>query len=338
MFFLLIMNKSGKVFVSGANGMLGASICRELIRQGYPVKAMILPNLNINVLDGLNIETVEGNILDKDFLQREMADCEFVIHAAALTTVWPRRSELVMKVNFEGTKNVMEVAEKLLMKRMVHIGSANSFGHGSKEKPGNETTSYIFGKYGLDYIKSKYLAQKMLLEKYLKDNFPIIIINPTYMIGPFDSGPSSGKMIIELLKDRLPGYSSGGKNFICSTDVATATVNALKHGKLGECYIVGNENLGYKEFFNKVCDLRNKKFKLIKVPSLLVLCIGLFNSLVARVTKKTPKLSYTMTRMASVGQYYSSEKARRELALPQTPIETGIELCIDWFESNGYIK
>ncbi len=332
------MNKSEKVLVTGADGMLASSICRELIRQGYPVKAMILPNRNLNVLSGLNIEIVEGNILDKDFLQREMSDCDFVIHAAALTTVSPRRSELVMTVNFDGTKNVMKIAYRLKMKRMVHIGTANSFGHGSKEKPGNETTSCAFEKYGLDYIKSKFLSQKMLLEKYSRDGFPVIIINPTYMIGPFDSGPSSGKMIIELLKDRIPGYSSGGKNFICSTDVATASVNALKLGRLGECYIAGYENLDYKEFFKKVCDLHNKKFKLIKVPRFLVLCIGFYNSVVGHLIKKAPKLSYTMTRMASVGQYYSSKKARQELNLPQTPIEKGIELCVDWFESNGYLK
>ena len=199
------MNKSEKVFVTGADGMLGSSICRELIKQNYTVKVLILPNRDLNVLSDINIEIVEGNIMDKDFLQKAMCDCDFVIHAAALTTVWPRRSELVMTINFEGTKNVMEVAEKLKLKRMVHIGTANSFGHGSKEKPGDETTSYVFGKYGLDYIKSKYLSQKLLLEKYSNDGFPVIIINPTYMIGPFDSGPSSGKMIIELLKDRIPG-------------------------------------------------------------------------------------------------------------------------------------
>jgi dihydroflavonol-4-reductase len=332
------MNKSEKVFVTGADGMLGSSICRELIRQGYPVKAMILLNRNLNVLSGLNIEIAEGNILDKEFLQNEMGDCDFVIHTAALTTVWPRRSKLVMKVNFEGTQNVMEVAEKLKMKRMVHIGTANSFGPGSKEKPVDETTSFVFWKYGLDYIDSKYLAQKMLLEKYSRDDFPVIIINPTYMIGPFDAGPSSGKMIIEFLKNNIPGYTGGGKNFISSIDVATASVNALKLGKLGECYIAGNENLNYKEFFKKICDVGNKRFKLIKVPGFLILCIGFYNSIVARVIKKAPRLSYSMARMAGVSQYYSSKKARQELKLPHTSIKKGIELCIDWFESNEYLK
>ena len=172
--------------------MLGSNICRELIKHDYPVKAMVLPNRKSNVLSGLGIELVEGNILDKNILCKEMEDCDSVIHAAALTTAWPRRSDLVMSVNFEGTKNIMEVAEKTKMKRMVYIGSASSFSHGPKEKPGDETSSFGGWSYGMDYIESKYLAQNMLLEKHAQHGFPVIIINPTYMIGPFDSAPSSG--------------------------------------------------------------------------------------------------------------------------------------------------
>lgn len=332
------MNKLRKVFVTGADGMLGSSICRELIRHGYLVKAMVLPNRNSKVLSGLNIEIIEGDILDKIFLEKEMKDCDSVIHAAALTNVWPRRSELVRSVNIEGTKNVMEAAEKNKIKRMVYIGSASSFNHGPKENPGDETTSFDGWKYGMDYIDSKYLAQKMLLEKYAKENFPVIIVNPTYMIGPFDSAPSSGKMLVELLSDKVPGYSAGGKNFVCSTDVATASVNALKLGRLGECYIIGNENLEYGEFFKKACAIWDKKFKLFKVPHFLIICFGLINSIVAHIARKPPNLSYAMARFAGLGQYYSSIKAQKELHILQTPIEKGIEQCVGWFESNGYLR
>lgn len=327
-----------KVFVTGADGMLGSSICRELIMQSYNVKAMILPNRNTKSLLGLDVEIVKGDILDVNFLDKEMEDCDYVIHTAALTYVWPRRSEIVVKVNYQGTKNVMEVVEKLKIKRMVHIGTANSFGHGSKENPGDETIASKFIKYGVDYINSKADAQKLLLEKHSKTAFPVVIINPTYMIGPFDSGPSSGKIIIELLKNNIPGYSFGGKNFVCSTDVATASVNALKLGRLGNAYIAGNENLTYFQFFNRTCKILNKKFTLIKVPGFVILCIGFFNSLISRIVKKTPSLSFSMARMACVGQYYSSKKAQRELNMPQSPIENGVESCVKWFKSNDYIK
>lgn len=331
------MKRKLKVFVTGADGMLGASICRELIQQGYDVVAMILPNRETNVLQGLKIQIVRGDILDKKFLEKVMVDCDKVIHTAALTNVWPARSNIVLKVNIEGTKNVMEVAEMYKISPMVHISSAVTFNHGTKENPGNETNLFDGWKLGLDYINSKYLAQKMLLEKYARDGFPVIIINPTFMIGPFDSGPSSGKILIGLYKNKLPGYSTGGKNFVYSADVAVAAVNALSMGRLGECYIAGNENLEYSEFLRKACAVRNKTFKLIKIPYFIILFFGIFNSLKASIVKKPPEISYVAARMATVGQYYTSLKAQIELKMPQTPINHAIELSLTWFESNGYL-
>ena len=332
------MTRKLKVLLTGADGMLGASICRELIHQNYDVVAMILPHSKSQVLHGLKIEIVRGDVLDREFLLYVMQECDMVINAAALTNVWPARSNTVMKVNIEGTKNIMDVAEMYKIERMVHISSAASFNQGTKENPGNETNSFNGWKFGLDYVNSKYLAQEMLLEKYSKDRFPIIIINPTFMIGPFDSGPSSGKIIIGLYKNKFPGYSTGGKNFVYSADVAVAAVNALSMGRLGECYIAGNENLEYSEFFRKACEVRNKSFKLIKVPNFIILFVGIMNSMKAIITGKPPGLSYKAARMASIGQYYSSAKAQQELKMPQTSITCAVDHCLNWFESNGYLS
>lgn len=332
------MDTASRVLVTGADGMLGSSICLELLKQGYQVKGISLPEKAPDWLTGLSVEIVTGNILDKDFLLSAMSDCDYVIHTAALTTVWPRRSKLIVDTNLNGTRNIAEVAERTKIKRMVHIGTACSFNHGNIEKPGDETNIFTGWKFGMDYIDSKYLAQKMLLDKYLESGFPVIIVNPTYMIGPFDSGPSSGKMVKELLDGRLPGYSPGGKNFVCSKDVAIATVNALRSGRLGQCYIVGNENLSYKEFFRKVCATGNRKFRLIGVPAVFILLFGLFNSILARLVSKPPNLSFTMARFSCIKQFYSSKKAIEELNISPTPIENGIDDCIKWFELNGYLR
>ena len=331
-------NRISKVFVTGADGMLGSNICRELLHQGYSVKAMILPNRKPMVLEGLCMQIVKGDILDKPFLEREMRECDGVIHAAALTTLWPKRLEAIKSVNLDGTKNVMEVASSYGIMRMVYIGSASSFKFGSKEKPADETSAFDGWKYGMDYIDSKYQAQKLLLSKHAMDRFPVVILNPTYMIGPYDSSPSSGKLLIALFNGKLPCYSSGGKNFVCAIDVAKATVNALKLGRIGECYIVGNENLEYGEFFRKACALWGKRFKLLKVPEFLILCFGLFNSIIARAMGKQPVVSFSMARLAKQGQYYSSKKAQQELEFSPVPIEKGIEQCVSWFETNGYLK
>lgn len=326
-----------KIFVTGADGMLGSSICRELIKQGYSVKAMCLPAREPSTLADLSIEIIKGNVLDKEFLLKEMNGCDKVINVAALTNVYPRRITLVNDVNITGAKNVMEVAEELKLKRMVHIGSASSFDHGSKQAPGNETAGYTGWNYGMDYIDSKYKAQKMLLDKFTSNSFPVIIVNPTFMIGPFDSGPSSGQMLINLAKGNIPGYTAGGKNFVCSFDVATAAVNALKMGRLGQCYIAGGKNMEFKEFFGKACDVMGIQFKLKRIPQFLVLIVGFFNSVVARLTNSKPKLSFGMAKMASISQCFSPAKAIDELQMPQTPIEEGIKQCLNWFKANNYL-
>lgn len=326
-----------KVFVTGADGMLGSSICNELLKRNYSVKGMVLPGRNLSVT-AKGIETIYGNILDIDFLEKKITGCHYVIHTAALTTVWPRRSSLIMETNIEGTRNLMMAAEKNKVSRFIHIGTASSFRHGTLENLGTEENDYDGWKYRMDYMDSKYIAQNMLLERFTVNGFPVIIINPTYMIGPFDSGPSSGKLMIELLNDNIPGYSPGGKNFVCACDVATAAVNALEKGRIGECYIVGNENLFYKEFFRKVCKARRKRFKLVRIPVFIVMFIGFLNSVRARLFSVHPGLSYSMARFSCLGQFYSSQKAMQELHLQMTPIDTGIESSLKWFEANGYIK
>jgi len=327
-----------RVFVTGADGMLGASICREILKQNYAVKAFLLPDRDSNVLDGLDLELGYGNILDQKSLEAEMEGCEYVIHTAAISAVWPRRSEKTRQVIFDGTRNVMEIADKLGIRRMIHIGTANSFSPGPKEDPGTEESEFDGWKFGVDYIISKYLTQQMLLDRYEWQNFPVIIINPTFMIGPYDSEPTSGKMLVELISGKLFAYSGGGRNFVCSVDVAVAAVNALKQGRLGQCYVAGHENLEYGEFFKKACNACEKEFNMIKVPGFLVLCFGLINSVLARITGKPPQLSYSMARLSRISHYFSSAKAIRELNMPQTPIEQGIKSSVSWFRSNGYLK
>jgi nucleoside-diphosphate-sugar epimerase len=157
------------------------------------------------------------------------------------------------------------------------------------------------------------------------------------MIGPFDSGPSSGQMLIALYKGALKWYSSGGKNFVCSVDVARAAVNALTKGISGECYIAGNENMRFKDFFCKTCKIINRNFTMKPAPYTMILFCGIVCSLIARITGKPPKISFSVARMSIENQYYSQKKAIRVLEMPQTPIEEGILQCIEWFKSNKYL-
>ncbi len=330
------MEAQTNVFVTGADGMLGAHICRVLLQQGYAVKAMVLPGRQSKVLQGLKLELVCGDVLNKVDLATHMANCKQLIHIAALTTVWPRHSPLVRAVNYDGTKNVMELAQKFGYTRMVHIGSASSFAFGNRLAPGNESSCWQ-GRSKIDYMLSKHAAQELLLRTYRETGFPVVIVNPTFMVGAFDSGPSSGKVLLALIRNRLPAYSPGGRNFVCTQDVAIAAVNALKLGETGQCYIAGGENLSYAEFLQKSCQVIEKPFKLVAAPAPLLKCFGLASSLVARLQGTPPKLSYSMAQIACEEQYYEAKKAQQKLQMPQTDLKIGIAACVDWFKANGYV-
>lgn len=317
--------------------MLGTCICIELLKRGYEVVALVEDGERDTVISGLPIRRVEGNILDREAMLMLTRGVDYVIHAAAITMVWPRINPVVMKVNYEGTLHLAEAALVNKVKRMVYISSASAFGSKEKRIVANENMHKRGGLFELDYIKSKRLAQESLLQWHVKKALPIIVLNPTFMIGPYDSKPSSGKILHALYNGKLPAYTSGGRNFVNAEDVATTVVNALSKGRVGQCYILGNENLSYKEFLRKACQLRAMRFKLAKAPAPLILAIGLSQSLWARVSRRKPTLSFSMAYVAMGRKYYDSSKAVRELDHPQRPIEWGMDNCLNWFENQNMI-
>lgn len=327
-----------KVLVTGANGMLGSAICHQLFHEGYEVCALCFPGSSVKTIENLSLEIQYGNILDIPFIKTVMGSCQFVIHVAALTDMWPKRNNRVMEVNLTGTKNIAAIAEEIGIERMIYIGSASSFQPGSRDRPGTELNRFNGWHQGLDYIDSKYMAQEMLIEKHQLSGFPCVVINPTFMIGPFDSLPSSGKVLLGLYHDRLPGYTTGGKNFVYSFDVATAAVNALQMGRTGECYIAGAHNLTYREFLTKACQVMNKDFKLWPIPDWAVKSLGKMTSISAVITGKPPLLTYELAKISTKFHGFDSGKAVRELNMPQTSIEEAIAASFNWFKENGYTE
>jgi dihydroflavonol-4-reductase len=323
-----------KVFVTGGDGMLGANLVRELLMNDYGVRAMVLPDSVSPALSGLDVELVEGNILHAEGLWQKLRGCEVVIHTAASTAVHPRRSSMTRMTNTAGTANMLNAAKKAGVRRFIHVGSASSFGHGCMLHPGNELTPYCGNRYGLDYIDSKYLAQNLVLDK-AKNGMDALVVNPTYMIGMFDNGFGSNRLIWEALLGRLPVVPSGGKCFVHVKDVAAGITNAITLGKTGECYILGNENMSYSSFLNLVCAQGGIKAPRIKVPGPVAVGYAALMETSCYFVRKKPTLTIALARLASDGQYYSPAKAVNELKLPQTPIAEAVVDAITYFTQSG---
>ncbi|MEO8148150.1 MAG: NAD-dependent epimerase/dehydratase family protein [Bacteroidia bacterium] len=327
-----------KVFVTGSDGLLGNSVVRELLLRKHEVVAMVLNGRTSDTLKGLKIELVHGDITDKEYLEKLSKGCDYFIHIAAITDVWPSRGAHYYKVNVEGTKNAIDAALKNKVKRFIHVGSASSFGYGTLDNPGDENTPFKSSKYKSDYIESKKAGQEAVLEAVKKRNLPAIVACPTFMIGPYDTKPSSGAMIIAIAKKKLPAVTKGGKNWVASKDVAVAICNALDKGSIGATYILGGENLSFKVAVKRIADaLGQTDYPKFEMPDVFIKSLGRLNSIVATVTGKPPKLSYPMAAIACDGHYFNPAKAINELGLPQTPIEEAVKELKYWIDETGYL-
>jgi dihydroflavonol-4-reductase len=327
----------GKVLVTGADGFLGSHVVRRALEQGYAVRAFIQTGRQVNVLNGLPIERFEGDLLKRDDIKHALSGCDVVIHTAASTAVWPSRAEGVWKINYDAVVDLAEEVIKQNIKRFVYIGSASSFGYGSMDEPGDEDSVFLGGKFGLDYLDSKKKAQDYLLKKNKENDLPVIILNPTYMIGEYDTTPGSGKMILAVGKQQLPGYSAGGKCVVYVGDVAQAAVNAIHKGNLGECYITGGGNLPYKEFYAIVSQMTGARELRLKIPTPLIVLLGYYMELLSKITKKAPFFSACVARLSKDGHYYRSDKAIRVLDMPQTSARDAIQTAVDYFFEIGYL-
>jgi len=327
-----------KIFVTGASGLLGSNLIRVLLERHYNVKVLVRSKEKATTINELSIEFVEGDIRDKDLLVGATVGCDYIVNVAALTSWWPSKSQDYFDVNFEGTKNIVEAALVNNAKKFIQVSTASCFNFGSKKKPGQESDFLGNSKHSLDYINSKKAAQDFVLGKVRQSSLPGIVVNPTFMIGAYDKKPTSGSIIIALSKGVMPGITGGGKNWVYAKDVAVGICNALEVGRIGECYILGNENLSYAQAIPRIAKSLNKKVPKRNLPNLFIKLYGLYGSAYSSIFEKKPKMNYAMAKVACDGHYYSAEKARVELGLPQTSLEYASLDAYKWFHENGYLE
>ena len=326
------------VLVTGANGFLGRHLVAELRHRGQPVRALLRPGTPapFNAAD-TGITYHSADLARPATLAGAAEGCAAIIHAAALASVNPARNPALWTANLGGTEAVLREAQRAGVGRLVYVGTANVFGFGTKANPGDETRPYAGRRYGLDYMDSKRAATDLVLRAVADEHLPAVLVHPTFMLGPNDAKPTSNALLLELYHGRLPGYPPGGKNYVHVRDVATATVNALTMGRVGESYILGNENLSYREAFVRLALVLGVAPPRWPIPAGLATLYGQLCDLKARLTGRTSQLNVAMAAVANDGHYFTAQKARAELALPQTSINQAATEALAWFRAHGYV-
>jgi len=327
-----------KAFVTGATGFIGASIARELLKDGCEVRALVRPGSDRRNLAGLDIEIWEGDLSDQDGLLRGMTGCQTLFHAAADYRLWTRTPAAMYEANVGGTGNILSAALAAGLEKVVYTSSVGTLGNPGDGTPGDERTPVSFAQMVGDYKKSKYLAERAA-ESFLEKGLPLVIVNPSTPVGPMDIKPTpTGKIIVDFLNGKMPAYLDTGLNLMDVETCARGHILAAQKGKIGEKYILGCENLTLARIFALLSEITGLKAPRVRLPYYPILLAAYANQALSALTGKEPLIPLAGVQMAKKFMYFDQSKAVAELGLPLTPVRGSLERAVEWFRSQGYAK
>lgn len=325
-----------KTLVTGGSGFIGSAVVLELLQRGQPLRALVRSRQRPGNLAGVDVELVEGDLLDGDSLRRALQGCDRVYHVAAVYANWLPDRSVMLRTNVQGTRNMLQACLDGGVERVVYTSSVAALGaHGMT--PADESAQFNLAGTGDVYHLSKYQAEQVALE-FASQGLPVVIVNPSNPVGPRDIKPTpTGALVVNMLKGRLPGYVEGGINVVDVGDVAAAHLAAMEKGRPGEKYILGNANLSIKEYFKLIAEVGGGRAPTMRIPLPVAVATAYLYEGVAAVTNKPPVTTPGWVKVGSHYSFWDCSKAIRELGLPQTPVRQSLQSAITWFREKGYL-
>ncbi len=329
-----------KVALTGATGLLGANLAEALLLEGHSVTATRRASSKVDHLSDLALNWVEATLEDPQALTRAFTGSEVVFHCAAAVTIRKKAAPWVVSANVTGTRHVLDAVKAAGVKRLVHCSSVAAVGLSEDGEPLDETAPWNFARHGLldGYTLTKRQAEEIVHEAVAREGVDAVIVNPTYMIGPRDARPSSGKMLLEVVAQATPGVSSGVNNFVDVRDVARGMVAAAHQGRTGERYILGGIDLSYAEFFRLIAEVADVPAIRRRIPRSLAQLVGWWGDLQETLMDKEPFLNSATIAWAYTDHYkFRSDKAVTELGYTISPLVPAIRDALVWFQEHGML-
>jgi dihydroflavonol-4-reductase len=327
-----------KTFITGATGFIGASIVRELLKDGREVRALVRKGSDTSNLTGLDVEFWQGDLRDHAGLKQGLKGCDVLYHAAADYRLWTRDPAEMYRINVDGTVAILEAALDNTLSRVVYTSSVGTLGNPGDGTPGSEDTQVSLADMVGHYKKSKFLAERAA-ERFVARGLPLVIVNPSTPVGPLDIKPTpTGKIIVDFLNRRMPAYLDTGLNIIAVEDCARGHVLAEQKGSIGRKYILGNANLTLREIFAILADITGLSAPKWRLPYTPILLAAYINEGFSMITGREPLIPLAGVQMAAKFMYFDPSRAVRELGLPQTPVREALQRAVEWFRQNGYAR
>jgi dihydroflavonol-4-reductase len=332
------MSRPAHILVTGATGLVGSALARKLVADGTVVRALVRAGSQRSHLDGLDLEFIEGDMRDARAVRTAMAGVKHVFHVAADYRLWARDPNEIYDANVEGTRTIMREAKQAGVERIVYTSSVATIALRDDGAPADESVGLSVAEGIGAYKRSKIAAERLVEAMVADDQLPAVIVNPSTPIGPRDVKPTpTGRIIVEAARGRVPGFLDTGLNLVHVDDVAEGHIAALRHGRIGERYILGGENVLLADMLADIADLTGRRPPRWRIPRAVVIPVAYAAETAARFTGRHPFTTRDGVRMAEHHMFFTAAKAEQELGFTARPYRAALEDAIRWFQAAGYL-
>jgi len=331
--------KSADVFITGATGFIGSAVLRALVKAGFSVRALARPRAPRSDLAALGVQFVDGDVRERASVAAAMSGCRYAFHVAADYRLWARDRNEIVVTNVSGTRNVMEEALRQGVERIVHTSSVATLALPPDGTPADESMTLMERKAIGTYKRSKIAAERLVLAMVAERGLPAIVVNPSTPIGPRDVRPTpTGRIIVAASSGQIPVFVDTGLNLAHVDDVAFGHLAALRHGRIGERYILGGQDVLFSRMLGDIAELVGRRAPRICMPWYSVLPVACVAEATAWVTGREPLATLDGVRLARYRMFFNTAKAQRELGYVARPYIEGLSDAIRWFGDAGYLN
>src|SRR6202048_1591418 len=322
--------------VTGAAGFLGSHVTRQLVARGENARGLRRPSSQTRAIADLPLEYVTGDLRDAASLDRAMKDVLRVFHVAADYRLWAKRSREIYESNVGGTKNVLAAAKRAGVELLIYTSTVATIAVDRPALPNESTDAQLEEMVG-HYKRSKWMAEREALNA-AKDGLPVVVVMPTTPVGPWDWKPTpTGKIILDFLNGKMPGYVETGLNFVGVEECAAGHLLVAEKGKIGERYLLGAENLTLKQLLDTLAKITGLRAPSLKIPHGLALGVADASTAFSRLLGREPGIPLEGVKIAQHKMFVDSSRAQRELVFRPAPVEAALERAVRWYEANDYV-
>lgn len=319
--------------VTGASGLVGNNVVRLLAERGEKVRALSRGSADPRPYDKLDVEHVRCDIRDAAAMRRACDGVDRVIHAAALVHIGWSRLAQQREINVDGARNVAAAALAEGV-RLVHVSSVDTLGIGTRQAPADEETP-VGGHVDCPYVVTKREGEQALVAMQ-DDGLDVVIVNPCYMLGPWDWKPSSGRMLLEISRGLGLFAPPGGNDFCDVRDVAAGILLAAEKGKSGRRYILTGEALSYFEAWTLFAEVTGSRRPRGIAWNWVQRAAGRAGDAWGRMTGNEPDVNSAAVAIAGLPHHFSGDRAKEELGFCHRPLRESAEDAWRWFRQYGY--